>query len=819
MFRSYLSFAWRNIRKSALFSSINVAGLAIGISSALVIYLIVQHEFSFDKFHQHGDRLYRVVTKLDLPGLTIHNPGAPLPLAAAARKEIPSLELVSQFVSADPTSVAFTSLDGDKRKIRKQQKMVYVDSSYFNLIHYRWLAGNRTNALHAPYKVVLTQQRARSYFGNASPRDLLGRTIIYNDTVAATIAGIVEDLAQQTEFNFEEFISIGTLKAIGPVEQWNFDYWNSINANAQVFVRIKEGTPPGLIARQLAVLRNKYREDRTELLRDNTVHSLQPVRDIHFTSEYGGLTARQAHKPTLYGLLAVAAFLLLLGCINFINLTTANAAKRAKEIGIRKTLGSARNQLIAQFLTETFLLTLTATILSLALLPWLLQVFRDFIPAGVSFVSISQPHVLMFLILLLLFLTVVAGFYPAIVLTRFKPVTVLKNQSVDTSSQSRKAWLRKTLTVSQFAITQFLVIATLVVSKQIHYSINRELGYRKNAIVSFEEPHNFFAPSSDNRRFLLLDELKKVPGIAEISLGGPPPASYKTFSVIMKYDPPEEKSIETNVEIISADSTYFKVYDLKLVAGRNLRPNDSIKELVINETCAKAFGFVTPHDAIGQYIGAGNPKSPIVGVVADFHTKSTHEAIKPLAFSFNANGNHTFHLLLSGNDTEAWANTIGQAGALFRNLYPEVDFAYEFFDDSIAAFYKTERDTARLLAWSAGLCIFICCLGLLGLVVFITNSRRKEIGIRKVFGASVWQVVTLMSRDLIGVILIAFLIALPVSWWMMNNWLQDFVFRTTLSWWIFAVTAFGMLLIALFVLSVRTLKTAMLNPVKSLRNE
>jgi putative ABC transport system permease protein len=819
MFRSYLSFALRNLKKTALFSFINVAGLSIGISSAIVIYLIVQYEFNFDRFHPNGDRLFRLVTKVEFPGLTIHNTGAPVPTAPAAIKEIPAIEAAARFLAAEPLKVAFSSSTGEQKMIRKQVRILYTEPSYFELIQYKWIAGDRATALNEPYKVVLTSSRAKSYFGNSSPADLIGKNITYDDSITARVSGIVADFDKPTEFDFKEFISLATVQNTGLRDRWNFDVWNAVNANAQTFVLLHTGASPASVAQQINGIRSRHREDKNETQRDNTTHVLQPLRDIHFTSDYGGLLARPAHKPALYGLLAVAIFLLVLGCINFINLTTANAAKRAKEIGIRKTLGSARKQLVAQFLIETLLLTFTATLLSIALMPWLLHVFRDFIPAGVSFASILQPHVIVFLLLLMSIVTLLAGFYPAIVLTRFKPVTVLKNQSFEMTSQSRKAWLRKTLTVSQFAITQLLVIATLVVGKQIHYSINRELGYRREAIVSFEEPHDFFVQTTDDRRFRLLEELKKVPGIAKISLAGPPPASYKTYSLIMKHDPPEQKPIEANVEVMLADSLYFDLYDLKLVAGRLLRKTDSIHELVINEACARAFGFRSSNDAIGKFIGSGDPHSPIVGVVEDFHSKSTHEAIKPLAFTPNVDQGHTFHLLLEGNNTQDWSATISKAGNLFRNLYPEEDFSYEFFDDSIAAFYQTERNTARLLAWSAGLCIFICCLGLLGLVIFITNSRTKEIGIRKVFGASVMQIVTLLSKEVAALVLLAFLIAVPIAWWLMNSWLQDFVYRTTLSWWIFAATASAMLLIAIAIMSLRTIKTAMLNPARSLRSE
>lgn len=587
-----------------------------------------------------------------------------------------------------------------------------------------------------------------------------------------------------------------------------------------MFVKLKKGTQPAQIEKQLVALRNKYRERKKEGDdKDDTKHFLQGLTDIHFNSDYDAFDQRQAHKPTLYGLLAVASFLLLLGCINFINLTTAQAAQRAKEIGIRKTMGSGKGQLIFQFLSETFLLTFLATILSVVITPWLLNIFSDFIPPEVSFTSLNQTHVWFFLWGLILVVTLLSGFYPALVLTKFKPVAVLKNQAYAGTAQTRKAWLRKTLTVTQFVIAQFLIIATLVVSKQVHYSLNKELGYKRDAIVYFNAEWNIFSDEKDSRRFALLEKLKTIPEIEKISLAGSAPASNNTSTTTMKFAD-GKKLTETMVEIKFADTGYFDLYKMKLLAGKNLRQSDTTKEFVINETYAKLLGFVKPGDAIGHFIERGF-KVPVTGVISDFHTKSTHQPIKPLAYSSAINNSYTFHLALRprGQDGESWKRALSKVEKLYKEIYPEDEFKYQFYDESIASFYKAEQNISRLLKWSAGLCIFISCLGLLGLVMYITNTRTKEIGVRKVLGASVAQIVSLLSKDFIALVIIAFLIALPIAWWAMNNWLQDFVYRTSLSWWVFAVTGGGMLVIAMLILSIRTIKSAVENPVKSLRAE
>ncbi|MGZ8525009.1 MAG: ABC transporter permease [Chitinophagaceae bacterium] len=820
MFKNYFTIALRNLKRNKIFSLINIAGLAIGISASLVIYLIVQHELSYDKFHKDGDRIYRVVTKIEFPDLTIHNSGVPVPTANAMRSEVTGIENLTHFITVAQKVSVPSSGTQSPAVFKNQKNIVFADEEYFKVFDYTWLAGLSQNALKEPFQVILTESRARAYFGSTAISKIPGLELLYDDTVKATVIGVVKDFEHPSDLVFKEFLSRATLEKTGLKKHWNWEEWGSINSSSQMFVKLKKGTIPVQIEKQLVGLRNKYREKSKEGDdKDDTQHFLQGMGDIHFNADYDAFEQRQAHRPTMYGLLAVASFLLLLGCINFINLTTAQAAQRAKEIGIRKTMGSGKSQLIFQFLSETFLLTFLATMLSVVITPWLLKVFSDFIPPAISFASLNQLHVWLFLSGLIIIVTILSGFYPALVLTKFKPVTVLKNQAYAGTAKTRKAWLRKTLTVTQFVIAQFLIIATLVVSKQVHYSLNKELGYKRDAIIHFNAPRNVFAVGKDSRRFALMEKLKAIPEIEKVSLAGSAPASTNTSTTTMKYTN-GKKPVETMVEIKYADPAYFDLYKMKLVAGKNLQQSDTTKEFVINETYAKLLGFSKPSDAVGRFIQR-RIDVPVTGVLSDFHTKSTHEPIKPLAYSSAMESSYTFHLALSprGRDGDLWKRALSKVERSYKEIYPQDDFDYQFYDESIANFYKKEQDISRLLKWSAGLCIFISCLGLLGLVMYITNTRTKEIGVRKVLGASVMQIVSLLSKDFIALVLVAFLIALPVAWWAMNNWLQDFVYRTSLSWWLFAATGAGMILIAMLILSIRTVKSAIENPVRSLRTE
>jgi ABC-type antimicrobial peptide transport system permease subunit len=822
MFKNYFITAFRNFRKNKIFSLINISGLAIGISAALVIYLIVQFDFSFEKFRKDRDRIYRITSDMTFPGnAKFYNSGVPMPMPKAVREELTGIDIATHFVTSYEAKVT-VPVAGSKSpaEFKKQTNVVYADEFYFSMFEYDWLAGSEQTALKDPFQVVLTEEKAKTYFGNLSFNDIIGRQITYNDSITTTVSGIIKDPVEKTtDLRFKDFISLATVMNTGLKYHFGGDEWGSVNSVSQLFVKLKKGTKPEQVKTQLAELRHKYSKP-PEDGKDDTEHNLQSLSEIHFISEYDAFDQRQAHKPTLYGLLAVAVFLLLLGCINFVNLTTAQAVQRAKEVGIRKTLGSSKRKLVFQFLSETFFLTALAAALSIAITPWVLKIFSDFIPPEINFASVNQPHVWIFLAILILSMTVFSGLYPSFVLTKFQPVVVLKNQLNTSTSQTRKAWFRKTLTVTQFVIAQFLVIATLVVGKQIKYSLNKDLGYKKDAIVYFYTPRNFYSDTVDNRRFTLLNTLKSIPAVEKISLGGPAPAHQGASSSTLKLNT-GKKDVELMVETSNADPLYFDIYKMKLIAGKFPDRSDTVKEYLANEAYAKALGFINPADLIGKFVDRGKKKVPVVGVLADFHTKSTHDVIKPLVYSSADDNSYSIHIALQSqaNAPGLWRSTLDKIEKEFKKLYPENDFEYKFFDETIAAFYKKEQDVSRLLKWSAGLCIFISCLGLLGLVIYTTNTRTKEIGVRKVLGASILQLVSLLSKDLVSLVLIAFVIASPLAWWAMNTWLQDFAYRTNISWWIFAACGISMALIAIIVLGIRTIKAANANPVKSLRTE
>ena len=816
MLKNYFLVALRTFRRNKTFSFINIAGLAIGISASLVIFLLVQYDFSFDKFEKDGARIYRVVNYGKNDNGAWQSGCLAEPMGAAARKEVTGLELVAPIRTLDEVRVTVPYPNANSPVVfRKQKDVLAADESYFNLLSYTWLAGSSATATQQPYQVVLTEKRARLYYGKTKYPDIIGKVIVFDDTIRCTVTGIVKDLPGNSDFYFGTFISRPTYYT-GRLQPESFGKWGWINSADQLFVRLLPGIKPAAVEAQLTRILNNAGGKPDPKSHSTVAAGLQPLSDLHFNLDYGVFDeSRQAHKPTLYSLLAVAAFLLLLAAINFINLTTAQASQRAREIGIRKTMGSHRRQLIVQFLTETFVLTLLATVLSLILLPFLLEIFADFIPEDFHFNLLQQPEIIGFLLVLVIVVTFLSGVYPALVLSGFKPVLVLKNQAF-ANGQTRSAWLRKSLTVSQFVIAQVFIIGTILVSRQISYALNKDLGFKRDAIVYFRVNDRDVA----EKKAVLLDKLRAMPTIALVSIASDPPSSNGTWTSSMVVNN-GKKEVHGNVEVKLADSNYFRMYSLRLLAGTSAPQSDTTNAVVINESFLHLLGFQDPQMAIARQITEFNGNPHIVGVVADFFPHSLRDPIKPLVVANGTKRANVINIKLQPRtaDGSNWPSTIAAVQKAFHAVYPNDDFDYQFVDDTIAKYYTAERNIARLLAWATGLTIFISCLGLLGLVIYVTNQRTKEIGIRKVIGATVTNLIVLLSRDFLKLIGLAILIAVPIAWWGSRKWLENFAYKTALSWWIFAAGGATLLLIALIILCIRTLRAALANPVDSLRTE
>ncbi|WCT10758.1 ABC transporter permease [Mucilaginibacter jinjuensis] len=817
MIKNYFKIAFRNFRKHKLFTLINIVGLTIGISAALVIYLIVHFDFTFDKFHPDGDRIYRVVSNYGYNGESGYNAGVTTALPAAVKGEISGLaESAPIRLMYDPNVII---QNGEKAaaKFKKQSDVILADGRFFNVFAYKWLEGSAKSALASPFQVVLSAKQAKLYFPGLNYSQMIGKQVVYEDTIKTTVSGIVANFKENTDITFHDFISFSTIQRVKSLKDDVSENWGATSYASQFYVKLNNKVTAQNVQRQMNDLfkrRNPKVEQST-----NNFHKfiLQPLSDLHFNNDFAGYNTHIANKTTLYSLLLIALFLLVLGCINFINLTTAQASQRAKEIGIRKTMGSSRKQLIVQLLSETFIITLLAVILAISITPGILKLFADFIPKGVQ-ANLLQVPVVAFLLILTIAVSLLSGFYPAIVLSAFKPVAVLKNQTNTATGKTRNAWLRKSLTVTQFVIAQFFIMATILVSKQIYYVMHKDLGFKKDAIIIVETPYKTMLT---NKKQIFINKLAGMPQIATLSVGDQPPSSdnWNSYEAIYKDG---KKEIKTSLQIKSGDANYLKVYHLKLLSGRNLRLGDSSKSILVNANYAKSIGFKNPGDATGTYINYNGSNTEIIGVLADFYQESLRGAIKPLGVIYPEMYHDRFiHIALKpetagGNE---WKTAIGSLQKAWRETYPEDDFEYHFFDEKIAKFYESEQHTSQLLSWATGLSIFISCLGLLGLAMYTTNLRTKEIGVRKVLGATVTQIVTLLSTELVWLVVLAFVLVTPVAWLVMHKWMQNFTYRTTISWWVFALSGAGMLLTALITLSFQTIKAAIANPARSLKSE
>jgi putative ABC transport system permease protein len=819
MIKNYIKTALRNFWKHKLFTLINVVGLSIGISAALVIYLIVNFDFSFDKFHKDSDRIYRVVTNFTFNGNPVYNPGVCGPLPGAVKSQVTGVQTVGAFYRLFGTDVSIPKTGERPVKFKTQTGVVVIDTGYFNLIQYKWLVGSPQTALNGPYQVVLTSAQAKTYFPGLSFREMLGKTVVY-DTIKTTVTGIVQSITENTGFTFHDFISYATGLANNDIKmQLRLHNWGGTSVKSQLFVKLYPNTSAASVEQQLNDLLHKNNPPQKN---KTQAFVLQPLSDIHFSTKYSGIANfdDRADKTTLYSLLGIAAFLLLLGCINFINLTTAQATQRAKEIGIRKTMGSSRAQIIFQFLSETFVITLVAVLISIGLTPVILNLFADFIQPGITAAYLARPGVILFLTGLTMAVTLLAGFYPAILLSGYKPVLVLKNQAANNSSKTRSAYLRKSLTVAQFVIAQFFIMATAIVGKQIYFALHEDLGFKKDAIVMITAPYK---NSNAAKNKLFLNRLRQIPQIEMVSLGNDAPSSENSSSTQGTYRD-GKKEITMEIAEKMGDENYIKLYKIKLLAGRNLQPGDADKNVLINETYAHLIGLKNLRDAVGKQIVDfnGDMTLQIVGVVADFHQESIHAAIMPLAVMSTANNdyNDIFHIALKPQvATGDWQKAFAAMQAAWKPLYPDDDFQYQFVDESIAQLYQKEQRISTLLTWATGLSVLISCLGLLGLAIYTSNQRTKEIGIRKILGASLAQLITLLSTEMMLLILLAFVIVTPIAWYAMNKWMQSFADRTPISWWIFVLSGGGMLMVALFTSGFQTVKAAVANPVKSLRSE
>lgn len=812
-----LTFSLRSLWRNRLFTVLNILGLAIGVSACWVTYLIVRHEFGYESGISDSDRIYHVVSRFVIDGKESGNAGAPRPMANALRSEIAGVEISVPVREQWVPKLAIPQGEGIPPTVFEQTKQIIgTTNQYFQLVPYRWLAGNPAH-FDAPGKVVLTQERAARYFPNFTPDQVLGRQIIYNDTVRVSVIGVVAPLDFPSDFNGLEFLTPGTLQKEAADDD---NAWGGVSSNNQVFIKVAPGTD---IATMSATVNRLSAERSAKAMKRwggnfTRSHELNPLKEVHFATEYAD-NHRKADKETLFVLLGIAGFLLLLACINFINLATAQLPGRSREIGIRKTLGSGRQALVIQFLSETFFTGFLAAGLAYGLVHLFVTEFKEFIPEGMQ-VNAHFAQTALFLLGLLTVVSLLAGLYPGWLATKVQPSKILRGEPVIAIGKQRFT-LRKGLIVFQFSIAQLFMLSALVVGSQLRYGLNNDLGFQRDAVLTTAVPLKVQLDDSDNdRRFVLLDEWKRLPGVAAVSLGEPP-VSFSSSSNTMRHQG-KNGMVEANVYRKFADTAYIGLYQMPLLAGRNLLPSDTIREYVINETCARAFGFTQAAEAVDEFLHEVDESAQpvqIVGVVRDFHTASFAEKIQPVAIMTDKRSLSDFNIQLAGKRPADWAPTIAEMGRVWDKFYPGEKFETSFYDATLEKIYESELQMARLINLVTAIAILISCLGLFGLATLTAFQRTKEIGVRKVLGASVVSVVALLSRDFVKLVFIGLLIAGPIAWILMQKFLQMFAYRIEMGWWMYASVGLAATVIAAFTVSFQSIRAALANPVQSLRSE
>ena len=805
MYKSYFKIGWRNAVKSKLRAGIHVSGLAIGIAVCFIIYNVISFSYSFDNFHPRKDDIFQVTTTTTFLDQSYPNSGVPFPLADAIREELPGVEDVAQFYTLYET---FVQLPGTGKDFGRTDNIIFADPGFFRLFEREWLAGNPTLALEEPNSVVLTEASSQKYFPGQDAADVLDKEILYvnRDSILTRVTGVVKDYTENTDFTFTDFISKPTMKTLKDHQRFHMDNWSSVNSSSQLFVILAGNQSKADAEAHLTMIEDKY-VDKSE--GGSTQFFTQPLSELHFTGTY---TTQRAARPILKGLSIIGLILLVIACLNFINLETAQAIKRRKEVGIRKTLGSSKGQLVRQFLVETFLFVWIAIGISFILVELMAYYFKEYIPEGLKIVFFA-PENLLFLSVLSLVLTFLAGIYPAFIMGSYQPDLTLRPERQSARGFSLGSFLRRNLAVVQFTLSIAFIICILAVNKQIGFLHNRELGFDKEAVMYVRTP--YLDPSRSNYNLILKERLARLTFVQGVSLSSEMVASGSMWTSMVKYGSDGEKQeYETQVKVI--DSDFVEVNGLSLVAGRNIREVPG--EVLVNEATMHKMGFETPADMLGQILDYGDEKElQITGVVRDFHARSLREAIRPLIMYYGVQPYQTINVRLEAGVTPVQAQQ--ELNAIYKEFYPLEESGFAFLDEEIDRFYEDDARMQKILAFASGMAILISCMGLFGLSLFTISRRLKELSIRKVLGASVRQILMLISKEYLGLILIAFVFGSVPAWLFLDSWLQGFSYRISMPWTLFVVSGLLALVLCLLIVGLHSVNAARKNPAEILKNE
>jgi putative ABC transport system permease protein len=803
MLQNYLLTALRNLFREKGSSILNIAGLTLGITCSLVLFLLIKHLANFDNYHKNRDRIFRVVTESDGNHGRFYTSGVPPALPDAFRQDFPEAGEVTFTSYRGDALIKIPQPDGDVKKFHEEKGVVFAQSNFFKIFDRPLLMGNSGKGLDEPNEAIISKSLAKKYFNR---EEVVGE-IVRHDSIEYKITAVMADPPVNTDLPFTLMLSYATIE-----KQKEVTGWDGIWSDEQCYILVNENETSSKIEARIPAFVDKY------LGKENysrQTFTLQPLRDLHFDDRYSNYNYNTTTREMLIALGVIAVFLLLTACINFINLTTAEAIKRSKEVGIRKSLGSSRLQLVTQFLGETTLVTLFAMLLSLGLTQIALSILNPFLELPLRLHFSGDVYLWVFIVGVTVVVSLLSGLYPSLILSGLNPVLALKNQISNRSSSGYH--LRRSLVVLQFVISQFFIMGTIILLSQMNYFRSRDLGFRKDAVLTIPIPETESpdAGKSGSKMRTLRQEIGQLAGVESVSLSSTPPSSGSVRSTGFYFEG-ESESDRRGAQVKEVDGNYISLFDIDLISGVNIDDHDTARGFLVNEELVRVSGMKKPEEILGKRMHIWGKNLPVVGVVRDFNTVSLREKIEPTVLMNRIRGYQTLSIKV---DQAEIKSLISQVKTEWENTYPEHIFDYQFLDEEIREFYEAEEKMSVVLTVFTSMAIFIGCLGLFGLAAFMANQKTKEIGVRKAMGASVESIVFLFSKEYVKLIFIGFILASPAVWFLMNQWLENFAYKITIGPVVFIAGLAVTLMVAILTVGYKSFKAAIVNPIKSLRYE
>ncbi|MES2829963.1 MAG: ABC transporter permease [Bacteroidota bacterium] len=796
MFKLNLKIALRSLWKYKGYTLINVLGLSIGMASCILIFVFIRYQLSFDEGYKNEDRIFRVVTNWKYNAFDDYSSGVPAPFPAAARAEFAGLEKVGAIVKRG--AIVHVNDEAGKEVFKNKEAVYYAEPDFFDIIGVKWLYGKTGIALKEPNTVALSVSKAIQFFGSAEKA--IGRSIASGNNKSLRVTGIFKDMPQNSSFPLQVVISYENYRNKNQVN------WDAVNSSSSCYVLLKTGLKVTDLEKALAAFNQRhYRENHVS---GNQVNAFQPLKEIHFSELYDNFAGNTIGKREIYGLGIIGLFLLLTACINFINLSTAQSVNRSKEVGVRKVIGGERSQLMLQFLMETFALSFIALIVACALTELALPFMTNLLKGDVNLSLFSHPAIFVFMALLVLLVSFFAGFYPALIISGFNPVLAIKNK---VSLGNNGLSLRKVLVVVQFAITIILIIGTLVIMRQMEYMRKKPLGFDTNAVAMVNVPGDSLART---KLSIFKERALKLPGVLSLSYCQTSPLSEDVNSTDFTFN--NIKNHDFEVRTSRADADFFKVFNLKLIAGKLFKESDTANGCIVNETFLKKMHISNPDQALGKVLDASGNLLTVVGVVKDYNDKSLKEQISGIAIF---QGKQEYYSAALKMDPRQLSSGMKEMQKLWNETFPNGVYEMSFVDEEINSYYDGERIMGTLFKSFAGIIIFISFIGLFGLISFVAAQRTREVAIRKILGATTYQLVNMLNNSFLQMVFVANLIAWPLAYLFVSKWLAGFAYRVDITVWPFVLAMCISMVITFVTVSLRSYKAATSNAVNALKYE